>query len=178
MTIKPSGTKRCAESWAAKFGAIYLQLYVLCTSFPLLFDGLMTCPCDLNRSIIGAGRLSLRSAVEISRGAVPLLAFAAIHRQLHGVTIRSFERFIPMKQRLDPIVSRLQIGQRAQGITKSTRVNDCFLVGLQAVDVDPEDLLRIQVFINLKARLFGIVGGEQQQNPASMGARLLVPGKR
>ena len=29
----------------------------------------------------------LRRAVEISRRAAPLLAFAAIHRQLHGVTI-------------------------------------------------------------------------------------------
>src|SRR5688572_16781303 len=51
----------------------------------------------------------LRGAVEISRCATPLLALASIHRELNCVPIGSLKRFIAMKERLHPIIPRLQL---------------------------------------------------------------------
>ena len=106
----------------------------------------------------------LRRAVEVSRRATPLLAFAAVHRQLDCVTVRAFESLVAMHERLHGVLAGWQIRQTSSRITKRALVHRLRFARFPALDVDTEDLLRVQVFVNLKAWfIFGVVGNEQQQ---------------
>jgi hypothetical protein len=82
-------------------------LYVLCIF--RRFDGWNDfIEGDANATIPGGVDLDLlRCAVKIAGGFIPLLAFAAIHRQFDGVTIGTMKSFIAMEKGLDPIFSGL-----------------------------------------------------------------------
>src|SRR5688572_12575836 len=69
-------------------------------------------------------------AVEISRRAAPLLAFATIHGELHHVPVFTFESFVNVQERLHPILARLQLRNRFEGITERAGVNRRGLAGL------------------------------------------------
>src|SRR4030095_655912 len=102
----------------------------------------------------------------MSRRAVPLLSFAAIHRQFHRMSIRPLERFVTVEQSLNPIFSRLQLRKGSYRIAESARIERCFLSRLKSVNVNSENLLSVEVFVYLKARLFRVVFGKEQEQVA------------
>jgi len=57
----------------------------------------------------------LRLAVEIAGGDVPVLAFAAVHGQLDGVTVGAMKRLVAMEKSLDVIFARLEVVEEADG---------------------------------------------------------------
>ncbi len=81
-------------------------------------------------------------AVEIAGRAAPLLAFTAVHRQLHCVAVGALESFVAMKERLNPVFAGFDLGEIADWIAKGGLVHRLCFAGFPRVDVDAEDLLR------------------------------------
>jgi hypothetical protein len=73
------------------------------------------------------------------------------------VAIGTLECFISVKQSLYPILPRLQIRKRFHRIPKRRSINHSFLARFQPVNIDAKYLLRVEVFIDLKAWLAGPV---------------------
>jgi hypothetical protein len=68
----------------------------------------------VERDLDGRGRRGIdrdlaRRAVEVARSLVPLLPFAAVHGQLHGVPVAAVERLVPVQERLDRVRTRGQV---------------------------------------------------------------------
>ena len=86
---------------------------------------------------------------------IPLLALAAIHRQLDDVTVGAMKRLVLVQQRLHAVRAgrhvreALDAGSRARR-RRSRRSSP----GCQPVDVDAEDLLRLRAVVDLEPRLF------------------------
>ena len=109
----------------------------------------------------------LRRAIDVAGRAVPLLALAAIHRQLDGVARGQTERLVLVQQRLHRVLARRKRRQRLERIAEHRGVERPLVAGLQPVDVDAEDLRRRQARgAHLEARFAAPVLRQQQQKPS------------
>src|ERR1051325_3918203 len=97
-------------------------------------------------------------AVEVSGSAVPLLSFTPVHRQLDRMAIRAVKGFITMQHSLDPILASRNLRQSSSRITKRVSIHNFGLFSLPTINIDSKDLLCIQVYTDLKSRLFFVVG--------------------
>ena len=118
-----------------------------------------------------------RPGVKIARGEVPVLAFAAVRRQLHGSAIRAVESLVNVEHGLHVIIARGHLVEGADGVTGGLVGDGDGLIGGQSIDGGAEDDLRTRTVINLHARLFGGIGREQQQYPAIKRPRRDAGGK-
>ena len=69
----------------------------------------------------GIDRDLFRRRVEVAGSLVPLLAFAAIHRQLDDVAVGAPERLVAMQERLDAVRAGGEIREAARGETRARR---------------------------------------------------------
>ena len=100
----------------------------------------------------------LRRAIEVARRAAPLLALAAIHRQLDGVAGGQAERLVLVQQRLHRVLAGRQLAQRLERVAEHAGVERPLVARLQPLDVDAEDLRRRQARgAHLEPRLAGAV---------------------
>jgi hypothetical protein len=105
----------------------------------------------------------LRGAVEVSRGTIPRLPLAAIHRQLDGVPVLAMKGFVSMQQSLHSIRAGRNVAQAAFRVAQDAGVDHARGVGRHGVDIDAEQLLRLRAILDLKARLPFLAGGNHQQ---------------
>ena len=71
-----------------------------------------------------------------------------------------------MEQSLDAVLSRRHLPETLDGIAEHRSVDLRLLIGLQAVNVDAEDLLGFGAVIDLITRLVLRVCGEHDEQPA------------
>src|SRR5262245_13788128 len=107
-----------------------------------------------------------RLAVEIAGSQVPMLPFSAIHRQLHRTPVRPFECFVLMQQRLNPVSPGRNLSQAFPRVAEDGAVDKSLLPRLQAVNVNPENLLSLRAVVDLHPRFLRIVGRDHKQHPA------------
>ena len=107
-----------------------------------------------------------RLGVKIARGEVPVLAFAAVRRQLDRGAIRAVEGLVNVEHGLHVVIARGHLVERADGITGGLAGDGDRLIRGQSIDRGAEDDLRTRAVVNLHPRLFGWIGREQQQYPA------------
>ncbi len=105
-------------------------------------------------------------AVQVAGREVPLLALAAVHRQLHDVAVGATERLVAVEQRLRRVGARGHVAQAAQRVAERGGVDDGGRAGRQAVDVDAEHQLRVGAIGDLEARLGLRVGREHHEQPS------------
>ena len=113
----------------------------------------------------GVDRYRLRRGVEVAGGAIPLLALAPVHRQLHGVAVRAVERLVPMEHGLHGVLPGGEVLDAVPRIAQDARVDGGRLARLQAVDVDAEHELGLRALADLEARLLGGVVRDEEQDP-------------
>ena len=105
-----------------------------------------------------------RSGIEIAGRDVPVLPFAAIHRQFHGVAIGAVEGFVAMQHGLHVILSGRHVAKTADGIARGGIVHDDGLAGLHAIDVHAEDHLGADGVVDLHARFGGRIGRKKKKD--------------
>ena len=105
-------------------------------------------------------------AEQVAGRAVPALAFSAVHGQLDGVAIGPMECLVPVEQGLHPVFAGRDFGDALQGVSEDGPVDDCFVAGFQAVDVDAEDELRSRAVVDLEPRFSASVGGNHEEHAA------------
>ena len=117
-----------------------------------------------NRNRLGrrSQRDFLRSGIEIARRKVPVLAFAAIHGQLHGVAVGAVESLVAMQHGLHVILSRRHVAQTADGIAVGGIIHHYGLARLHAVNVHAEHHLGADGVVDLHARLGGRVSSKEE----------------
>jgi hypothetical protein len=86
------------------------------------------------------------SAIEIAGLGVPVLAFAFVHGELHGVAVGSVEGGVLVEDALDPIVSGREVVKTGGRVTESVVSDDGVLSGGQGLDVCAENLLGLGFF--------------------------------
>ena|SRR5882762_1654210 len=101
--------------------------------------------------------------MQIARRQVPVLSFTAIHGELYRVAVGPMEGLVAMQNHLNDVLSRWNISQVADRVTKSGIVDDHRLSGPHPFNIHPKDHLGTLGIIDLHARLFGRVGGQQQE---------------
>ena len=114
----------------------------------------------------GLDRHFLRRTVEVAGCFVPLLAFAAVHRQLDDVSVAAVEGLIKVNQCLNTIMARGEETQALERVTRSRGIDDHLLIGPKAVHIDAEDLLRLWAVADLEARLVLGIRGKHDEQPA------------
>ena len=108
-----------------------------------------------------------RRAVEVARRELPLLALAAVHRQLDHVAGGEAERLVLVQQRLHRVLARRQVGQRFERVAEHAGVERALVSRLETFHVDAEDLSRREAGGgHLKPRLARVVLGNHQQQPS------------
>ncbi len=96
-----------------------------------------------------------------------MLAFAAVHREINGVTIGAMEGFIAVEHGLNIVFAGRNISEMPRGITISVIVrNHDRLARSECIHVDAEKNLRLDREINLHTRFLRRVGGEQNEDSA------------
>src|SRR6266545_765884 len=110
-----------------------------------------------------------RLAVEIAGSQVPMLPLSTIHRQLHRMPVGPFEGLVLMQQRLNPVGSGGDLPQTFSRIAEDGAVNKSLLPRLQALNVNPENLLSLRAVVDLRPRLLRTVGRDHKQNAAVEG---------
>ena len=108
----------------------------------------------------------LRRAVQIARRAVPLLAFAAIHRQLHGMAIGTRERLVPMEQRLHGVSTRRHVREALTRIPDGLAIDDRIGFRPPIFDIDAKRLLGRRTVEDLKSGLRALIGRKHQNETA------------
>ena len=109
--------------------------------------------------------------VEVAGRLVPLLPFAAVHRQLHGVAVRALEGLVLVQERLDRVGAGGYVRERFAREPEHTPIECGVGPGCPAVDVDAERLLRPRPVDDLCPR-FGAVVARDHQDQASVHRRL------
>ena len=107
-----------------------------------------------------------RLGIEIARSEIPVLAFAAVRRQLHRSAIGAVEGLVDVEHGLHVVVARGHVVERADRVAGGLAGDGDRLTGGQCIDGGAEDHLRARAVIDLHPRLLGGVGREQQQYPA------------
>ena len=106
----------------------------------------------------------LRRAVEIARGLVPLLAFAAVHGKLERVAVATVHGLVQMNHCLNAILAGRKETHVFKRISDRGRIDDDLRIGLKIIDVEAEDLLRLGSVVDLEARfVLGIRGKHHEQ---------------
>src|SRR5262245_56652120 len=105
-----------------------------------------------------------RLAVEVAGSQVPMLPLSTIHRQLHRMPVGPFEGLIFMQQRLNPVGSGRDFPQTFSRIAEDSAVNKSLLPRLQALNVNPENLLSLRAVVRSEERR---VGKEYRERSAS-----------
>ncbi len=82
------------------------------------------------------------------------------------MTVGAVERLILVQHGLDPVLAGRDLSQALDGVAQRLLIDHGVLIGRQAVDVDPEDLLGLRPVVDLEPRLSLVVGGEQYEQPA------------
>jgi hypothetical protein len=95
----------------------------------------------------------LRRAVDVARRARPLLALAAVHRHLDGVTVTALERLVLVDQRLHRIRAGRNVVDALEREAERRAIERRRGSGPEAVDIDAEDQLAADAVVDLKARL-------------------------
>src|SRR6185295_19829795 len=112
-------------------------------------------------------------AVEIARRLAPGLSFAAIHRQLHDVTVLAMESLVSMQQRLHAVGASGYVSEADAWIAECLRVEDQLTVAFPVARIDAEHLLTARAFLDQESRLLAGIDGQKQQQSARNGfARL------
>jgi hypothetical protein len=70
-----------------------------------------------------------------------MLAFAAVHRQLHGVAIGSMEGFVFVENDLEEIVAHRNIVEKTQGVAIGRVIENDGLPGLESINIEAEKQL-------------------------------------
>jgi hypothetical protein len=117
--------------------------------------------CDRRRS--GTYMNQPRFRQQIARRNVPELAFAAIRRQLHGLTVRAVKGFENVQHGLDCILSGGHVFQARSRIALRIVADSDGLTGLPPVDGHTENHLRLNRIVDLHARLVAWIVREQKQ---------------
>ena len=104
--------------------------------------GEMDLDCSLETS---AGSMWRRCglAIEIAWLAVPVLAFAFVHGELDGVAVGAIEGGVFAEDGLDPIIAGGNIAEIGGGVAEGVVVDEGGLIGGEGVNVDAENLLRV-----------------------------------
>src|SRR5579864_479632 len=106
-------------------------------------------------------------AVEIARLGLPVLAFAFVGRKLYRLPAGEMKSFVDVEEGLDVVIAGGNACQTARGIAKGGRVHDGGHAGSERVDIEAEGLLRLgEVFEDLEAGFFFVIGGNQKKNMA------------
>ena len=108
-----------------------------------------------------------------------MLTFAAVHRELNGVTVGAMEGFVAVKDGLNIVFACGNIAKVANGIAERVivRYHDR-LTRSERIHVDAEKNLRLYREINLHAGFLRRVGGEQNEDSAVEWLRATLFGKR
>jgi hypothetical protein len=107
--------------------------------------------------------------VEVSRRPVPALALTPVHRQLHDVAVGAVEGLVAVEDRLDPVATGRELGERVDRVAEDAGVDDRRLARAETLDVDAEDLDRRDPGRDLEpglGRALGFVLRQQQDHPA------------
>lgn len=121
----------------------------------------------------------LRRAVDVTGGARPLLALAAVHRHLHDVAIGALERLVLVDQRLDGIGAGRDVVDAVEREADRRSVNGRRRSRPQSIDVDAEDQLARDAVVDLKPRFTGArILGEHDQQASVDRLRAGRPGER
>jgi len=117
-------------------------------------------------------------AVEVARSTVPMLSLAAVHRELHGLAVLQVERFVLVKHCLDVVLTGLKRGEALVREAEDVGIDHGLGPGPEAVDVDPEDLRRVDACGHLESRLrsFACRDDEQDATIQRLRAHGLVEG--
>src|SRR6266568_8038556 len=124
---------------------------------------------DLHRSRGIAYHYFPRLAVEVSRSYIPVLSFAAIHRQLDGFSIRPMERLIPVQNGLHKILARRKVAQTAYRISIRMFVHYNFLPWPDSLDVHAKHDLRLRSVIDLHARFIARISRQEDEKTSIHG---------
>ncbi len=118
-----------------------------------------------------------RRRVEVARREVPVLPFAAVHRQLDDVAVGAAERLVPVEERLDGVRALRNAREALDRIAEDGRVEDRIPPGGRPLHVDAEDLLRLEAdVICFRGSSDGSVDSMRKTRPSS-GAALRSLGK-
>ena len=133
--------------------------------------------CDhlvqLNTDGVGRYRVKgdpFRQAVQVARGAIPVLPFPAVHGELDGMAVRTLKRFILVEQGLHVVFAGGYISKALEGVAKGGAVEGSRFTRRPAVHIDTKNQLGIGPVANLKSGLSVIVFGEQEQEAAVLQA--------
>ena len=105
-------------------------------------------------------------AVEVAGRPVPVLPFAAIHRELDDVPVGAVERLVLVQEGLDAVLAGRDEPEALERVSECLLVDHGLLTGRQALDVDAEDLLGPGILGDLESRFAVLLGGEHHQQPA------------
>ena len=106
-----------------------------------------------------------RRAIEVAGSAVPLLAFAAVHRQFYHVTVGALKGLVLVEQSLHPVFAGRDVGNTFQREAEGSGIEHGFLTRCQSFHIEAENQLGFWIFPDLKARFLLVVGADQQQHP-------------
>jgi hypothetical protein len=96
------------------------------------------------------------------RGYIPMLTFASIHGQLHGVAIGPMKCLIPVQDGLHRVLTRRNVRDTSDGIAKCFGVHGADFAGAPTVDIDAKDNLRVRRITDLKPRFLGRIVRKQE----------------
>jgi hypothetical protein len=104
--------------------------------------------------------------VEIAGRQVPVLALAAVGRQLDRSAVGPVKGLVDVQHCLHEVIAWGNVPQRPNGIAGCLRSDRHRLAGGQSIDRGPEDDLRAGAVVDLHARFGGRISREQQQHSA------------
>src|SRR5580698_8741398 len=108
-----------------------------------------------------------------------MLAFAAVHGELHRVPVGSMESFIAVQNTLNVVFARRQIPKMTDWVAESVVIrNNDRLAGRQPIHVDAEKDLRLDGKIDLHARFLRWISREQNEDAPIKRLRAAVIGER
>src|SRR3984957_414388 len=107
-----------------------------------------------------------RLGIEIPRGQVPVLAFAAVRRQLYRGAVCPVEGLVDIQHGLHVVITGRHFAERPDGISGSLRRDDHRLAGGQSLDRRAKNNLRLRCVVDLHSGFRGRICREQEQHPA------------
>jgi len=94
-----------------------------------------------------------------------LLAFSAVHRQLHDMTVGAEESFVAVEQGLNVIGAGRYVLESLNGITEDRGINSDRLSWPQCFSIDTEDLDGVRTGPDLEPRLIVVMCGQHEDDP-------------
>ncbi len=94
-----------------------------------------------------------RRRVEVARGQIPLLAFAAVHRQLHRVAVAAREGLVAVEERLHGVGAGGNVGESLHGEADGAAGHARRRAAGPAFEIETEDRLPFRPRRHVEARL-------------------------